>query len=134
MIEIDSRSLASGIAGTVLVLLLTLPSLIAGLSHLRKSKAEPEIYEDKDGVATEESMAKYSATLPRVFLAIFVFFGLLTSVALAILGTLAFDPRSSMFLEDWLNAAQWVCARDYTTNLNLLTLRSSYFFFRLLVC
>lgn len=126
MTEKDSRSLASGIAGTVIILFLTLPSVIGILSHLRSSKPKPRIYEDKDGVATEESMAKYSAKLPKIFLVVFVALGLCTSTALAILGTLG-SPTPTL-LEDWLNAAQWVRTRD-AFNI-MLTLCSSLFLFK----
>jgi hypothetical protein len=108
MLENDSRSLVSGAAGLVLVFLLTLPSLASAASHLReskpKSKSKSNIYEDKDGIATENSVTEYSARIPKIFLSVFATFGLGTSIALAVLDTLA---RSDA-LESWLNFAQWV--------------------------
>jgi hypothetical protein len=106
MFERDSRSLAAGSAGVVLISLLTLPSLFGIVSHFRSSRPKPTTYEDKDGVATDKSIANYSAKIPKVLLTSFNVLGFLTAVALAILGTL--DSRMAMFLENWLNVAQWV--------------------------
>lgn len=106
MLEKDSRSLAVGGAGVVVISLLTLPSLFSTLSHFRSSKSKPTTYEDKDGVATDVSIANYSARLPKALLAIFTILGFLSAIALAILSTL--DSHKSMFLENWLNVAQWV--------------------------
>lgn len=111
MLEYDSRSLAAGTAGLALVLLLTLPSLFAITSHFRETKSKPEIYEDKDGVASEESMAAYSAKASKILLSIFTFAGFLTATSLAVLGTLNRND-DPMFIQNWLNLAQWVCRRD----------------------
>ena len=110
MFEHDSKSLVSGIVGTALIFLLTSPSIIGIISHLRAPKSNSKIYEDKDGVATPESMAKYSAKIPKILLVVFVVLGFFTSIALAVLGTLG--SRTPMFLQDWLNTAQWVRTRD----------------------
>jgi len=105
MLENDSRSLVAGVAGLACVFLLTIPSISGGASHLRESKPQPNIYEDKDGVATEKSVAEYSTKIPKIFLSIFVFLGLGTSIALAVLETLA----GIDVVESWLNVGQWVC-------------------------
>jgi hypothetical protein len=107
MLESDSRAVVSSGAGVVLILLLTLPSLFGVLSHFRSSKPQSSTYEDEDGVATEKSIADYSARVPKVLLVTFNTFGLLTSIAGAVLGTL--DDHRVLFLENWLNTAQWVC-------------------------
>ena len=104
MLENDSRSLVAGVAGLACVFLLTIPSISGGASHLRESKPQPNIYEDKDGVATEKSVAEYSTKIPKIFLSIFVFLGLGTSIALAVLETLA----GIDVVESWLNVGQWV--------------------------
>jgi hypothetical protein len=106
MLENDSRSLVAGVAGLALVFLLTIPSFIGVASHLRDSKPQPNIYEDKDGVATEKSVAKYSAKIPKTFLAIFVILGLASSIALAVLETLG----GIDVIESWVNVGQWVRA------------------------
>ena len=109
MLENDSRSLASAAAGLLLVLLLTFPSSIAIASHFRETKQKStSIYEDKDGIASEESMAEYSAKIPKILLSLFAILGLSTAIALAILGTLNQDA-DRMSIENWLLVGQWVC-------------------------
>jgi hypothetical protein len=105
MREDVSRSLVAGGAASILVLLLTIPSIVRILSHLRSSKSKSEGYEDQDGVATKESVSAYSAKIPKILLAIFTTSGLFVSIALAVLGTLKDD---GMFIENWLNSASWV--------------------------
>ncbi|RDL31200.1 uncharacterized protein BP5553_09989 [Venustampulla echinocandica] len=107
MLEDGSRLTAAGVTGLVLVLLLTFPSFTSISIHIRESKSnpKPKIYEDEDGVATEQSMAKYSAKIPKIFHVFFTISGLSAAVALAILATIN-SPRG-MFADDWLNVAQW---------------------------
>ena len=106
MLENDSRSLVAGGAGLSLVFLLTLPSVLGAASHLRESKPKPNTYEDEDGVATEKSIAEYSAKAPKLFLSICAILGLGTSIALVVLETL----EGIDVVESWLNVAQWVSA------------------------
>ncbi|KAG9233617.1 putative ABC bile acid transporter [Amylocarpus encephaloides] len=110
-----------GGVGVVLVLLLTLPSIFGGVSHFREPVAKPETYQDKDGVATDESMSRYSARIPKGLLAFFSVLGLLTSLALGVLGTL--DPQKSLLIENWLNVAQWGLILVQTTS--ILTARDT---------
>lgn len=105
--ELHSRSFAVGLAGLVLVFLLTLPSLIGIVAHFREPKTKSTIYEDEDGVATEESMAGYSTLVPKLLLSILTALGLLTAIALGILATVNVD-EDPMCVENWLNVAQWV--------------------------
>jgi hypothetical protein len=109
MLEYDLKSLGSAAASLILVSLLTIPALLGGVSHCREPKSKPGLYEDKDGVASEESMAAYTAKYPKLLLSVFTVVGFATSVCLAVVGTLdqSLDP---MFLENWLAAGQWVCA------------------------
>ncbi len=116
MLENDSRSLASGAAGLALVFLLTLPSVASAASHLRASKPKSNIYEDKDGIATEKSVAEFSAKTPKIFLSVFTTLGLGSSIALAALETIA----GSRVLDSWLNVAQWV--REFTRLLKFVML------------
>ena len=107
MPEFHSRAFAAGISGLCLVVLLTFPSLIGIVTHFRDPKSKSTVYEDKDGVATEESMAEYSAMVPKFALSIFTTLGLLTAVALGVLATMNAD-EDPMFIENWMNVAQWV--------------------------
>ncbi|CAG8951038.1 hypothetical protein HYFRA_00006436 [Hymenoscyphus fraxineus] len=105
MLQLDARSLVAGAAGVVLTFLLTLPSTLTLWKLLGSGKARQDTYEDKDGIATKESLAKYTAKVPKIWIGILTVLGLLTSVALAILATL--DSNQWMLLENWLNVAQW---------------------------
>ncbi len=106
MLENISTSLAAGSTGVALAVVLTVPAITSITSHLRTPKPGSDIYEDKDGVATEKSVSEYSAKIPKIFLGIFTIAGLFTSIALAVLGTI--DGRERLFVENWLNVAQWV--------------------------
>lgn len=122
MLENDSRSLVAGVAALVLVLLLTLPSLIGVASHLRDPKPKSNVYEDKDGVASEKSVAKYSAKIPKLSLGFFTISGLSLSIALAVLGMVG--ESDGLLIEDWINVAQWVSSRD--SRRSLLTFLGTY--------
>lgn len=74
----------------------------------RKEYAEDNnlLYEDKDGVATEESQKKFSTIIPRSLSVTGSIIGSLLSVAEAVLRTS--DPGRSLFIESWLVFASWV--------------------------
>ncbi|TAQ84026.1 hypothetical protein B7494_g7650 [Chlorociboria aeruginascens] len=101
----DWRSIAAGAVGTTLILILTFPSLMSILSHFRAHTSKSELYQDRDGVATEGSTAAFTAKLPKTVLSIFTVLGLGTSIALAVIGTV--NPGDGMILESWLNSVQW---------------------------
>jgi hypothetical protein len=104
MIENESRAFVAGVAGLVLVFLLTIPSLAGVATHLRESKPQSNVYEDEDGIATDKSVAEYSAKIPKILLSVFAVLGQVTSIALAILETLA----GVDVIEGWVNVGQWV--------------------------
>lgn len=109
MIGVLKDSTAAGGAALLAVTLLTIPALLDHLTRFRETKkAKAALYEDADGVATEESMAKHSNVVPKILLAIFTTLGLLTAIALAVLATVHHD-QSSARAENWLNVASWVC-------------------------
>lgn len=103
MLEHFSRSLVSGIIGSVLVFLLSIPSFIA-VTSIPKSKPKSDIYQDKDGVSTREAMAQYSAKIPKILIASFTVTGFAFSTALAVNGVLHLDEG----FEYWFNLVQWV--------------------------
>lgn len=107
MLELHTKAFSAGVAGLCIVVLFTFPSLIEIVSHFREPKSKSRIYEDKDGVATEKSMAEYSVTIPKFILAILITLGLLTAVALGVLATVK-PEADSMFVENWINASYWV--------------------------
>lgn len=101
------RAFAANIAVLILDFLLTTPSVLAIYSHFRRKKTKPRLYEDKDGVASEQSMAAYSAKLPKIVLAIFTIAGFAIATSLAVITTLNRNENST-FGQNWLNVAQWV--------------------------
>ena len=80
--------------------------LTSSIAQTKKSGI-PQIYEDKDGAATPESTAEFSAKVPKIIVGLLSFSGLGVSSAIAVLGTI--DGKDVFFLENWLNAASWVC-------------------------
>lgn len=106
----DSASLIAAAVPLVLTTLLTIPALVSGVSHICQPKSKQAVYEDKDGEATEETMAAYSTTYPKIFLSTFTVLGFGTAVALAVLSTLD-RSLDHLFLENWLTAGEWVGAR-----------------------
>ena len=119
----DSKSFTASVVGLVLVSFLTLPSIVRSISHLRASKSENAIYEDKDGIATEKSMREFSAKTPKILISLFSVAGLLASIALAILDTI--HEVDGLFVENWCNAAAWVSPGDAV----LIMLISPRYFF-----
>ncbi|PVH84104.1 P-loop containing nucleoside triphosphate hydrolase protein [Cadophora sp. DSE1049] len=118
MLENISTSLAAGSSSLILVALLTTPSILNIASHLRSPKSISEIYEDKDGVATEKSVEEYSAKIPKAFLGIFTIAGLGSSIALAVLASI--EGWDWMFVENWLNVAQWSLITIQATSIILI--------------
>ena len=102
------ETIAAGGAATGIIAFLTIPAIIDHVARWREKKEKASLYEDDDGVATEESMAKYSTTVAKILLAIFTTLGLLTAIALGVLA-LVYHDEASFKIENWLNAASWVC-------------------------
>lgn len=123
--EFHSRAFAAGLVGLCLNVFFTFPSLIGIATHFREKKSKSAVYEDKDGVATDESMAEYSTLVPKFLLSIFTTLGLLTAVALGVLATVN-GEEDPMFLENWINVAQWVFFVFQTFGILVLKTTRSY--------
>ncbi|KAK2623627.1 hypothetical protein QTJ16_006808 [Diplocarpon rosae] len=105
MREPVSTSLAAGISSLAVVALLTSPAVVTIRSHLRSPRpAAEKVYEDSDGVATDKSVADYSAQIPKILLAGFAIGGLGTAVALAVLTSV---NGWEGFVENWLVVVEW---------------------------
>lgn len=70
-----------------------------------------KLYEDEDGIATEESQKEYSATLPRYLLLASCAMGTLIAIAGSILSTL--HPSKSPFVECWITFGSWVDGKTW---------------------
>ncbi|KAH6672198.1 putative ABC bile acid transporter [Halenospora varia] len=107
MIDLQvSKPLLSGVFGLFSAFLLSLPTIFSITTLTRRRKVKNGLYEDNDGVATEESMAQYSAKIPIVLLFTCAILGAFTSIALSVLATV--HSNESLPSEDWLNSGQWV--------------------------
>jgi hypothetical protein len=104
-------SLATGSLAVVLVALVSVPAVETIARRLWAAKPsnsqDKELYEDEDGVATEESVQAFSDKFPKLFIAILSIAGFVLSLALAILNTVEFQ-RKNLFIENWLQVADWV--------------------------
>ncbi|KAH8596791.1 putative ABC bile acid transporter [Bisporella sp. PMI_857] len=106
MLDLHEKSTAAGAAALAVIALFAIPSVLDHVAHFRERKEKAILYEDKDGVATEESMAKYSTAISKVFLSTFTTAGLLTAIALSVLDQRKYhdDP---LWVENWMNVAAW---------------------------
>ena len=87
MAEYNTSSIASGAVLLFLIALLSLPSILGLASHFYEPMTKPTLYEDKDGVASEKSVAEYSAAYPKVILSTFTAVGCAAAVCLAVFST-----------------------------------------------
>lgn len=104
----QTQTIVVGAVSLALVAVLTVPAVVAVASNFRrKTKATAELYKDKDGTASEESMAAYSAKIPKTALSVFAIVGFAISTSSAITTTVKQNEVFSL-VQSWLNFAQWV--------------------------
>src|SRR5436189_4793715 len=112
MVSPATASLISGVTGLALVALNSTPALWLISNRLVRRKygelsALVHLYEDRDGVATEETEKKFSDKVQKVVIAAFSVAGFFVSVALSVSATL--KPDLSPVLDQWIQAGVWVC-------------------------
>jgi hypothetical protein len=91
-----------------IIALLTTTSIVRVLRHrqsLTASKKQTQRYEDKDGVATEESQKAYSVKVQNILATLISVIGLGVSLAGAVRATLT----GTNLISGWLHASLWVC-------------------------
>ncbi|EED23005.1 ABC bile acid transporter, putative [Talaromyces stipitatus ATCC 10500] len=115
----DVRPLAASIAVLALDLLLIAPSVVAIGSHFRHIKPRQKLYEDEDGIASEESMAAYSAKIPKIILAISTIAGFVIATAGAVLTTLNRNEGLTI-VQNWLIVAQWAVVLIQTVSISIV--------------
>ncbi|OKL56526.1 hypothetical protein UA08_08261 [Talaromyces atroroseus] len=115
----NAKALAAGIAVLALGLFLSVPSVTAIAFHYRQPKPKPSLYEDKDGVASEESMAAYSAKTPKIILSVFTMVGFAAATFLAVVTTLHRNDYA-IFVQNWLNVAQWALVLVQVVSINIV--------------
>ncbi len=103
-------SVAVSIACLVAVALLSIPAGYKLVAKLRAKKDQYQHvssrYEDKDGVATEESEEAFSDLIPRLLLILISIVACLDALATAVLTTTR--PDLSLTIEQWLQFGTWV--------------------------
>lgn len=107
-------SLVVGSVALAIVALLTIraiESIGRRLLHVKRTQvSQHDLYEDEDGVATEQSVKDYATTL-RWFLygiTLLTIAGIATSLSIAVLGTSGSSRPDNLLVERWLGAAAWV--------------------------
>lgn len=87
--------------------LCSVPSVASLVTRARRRGPKRDIYADADGTATQESMAAYSAKVPKILVLLFAATGCGLAIALAVLpGGVEGVP-----LATWLGVGAWVCTR-----------------------
>lgn len=107
----EIASLVTGAVGCFVIVLLSYTSLLRIVKNVSRPDRQgdgetPELYEDEDGAATEETQNAFSDKLPRVMVAVTTGLGLLISLALAVFG--AVRPHGSLSVEAWISFGAWV--------------------------
>ncbi|THV47194.1 hypothetical protein BGAL_0328g00070 [Botrytis galanthina] len=98
-------------AAPILIGLFTIPTAWRFIRNFKSPRVtnHEALYEDKDGVATEESMAKYSTKRQFVIIFTSLIVGLLASFGLAVFATVVKNEFShSAFTHIWLLFVSWI--------------------------
>lgn len=89
--------------GLGIILLVSIPAVFTFILQLTTRQPKQDAYEDKDGKATLESVAAYSAKLPKILIVLFAALTCSTGIATAVLATLHIG-QDDLFLDNWLSA------------------------------
>ncbi|KAG8163353.1 hypothetical protein KVR01_006650 [Diaporthe batatas] len=99
----DSSMVVAVATGLGIIGLVSIPALFTLTLHLTARQPRQDTYEDEDGKATPESVAAYSARLPKTLILLFAALACSTGIATAVLATLP-PGHDGLFLQDWLGA------------------------------
>jgi hypothetical protein len=111
--QTESSDVAISATAFATVLLLSMPWALhlPKLIRLRRRPGIPQLYEDNDGKASEESSKAYSDLIPRLAALACVLLGLASSIATALLPSRS-EYKSAKGLASriasWLDVAIWV--------------------------
>lgn len=117
MLNNATISLIGHAVGVGVIAFSTAPSILhIGQKAGSNKQVEYEaLYEDKDGVATSESEAKYSVKWPRIIASVGTGLGIGCSIAFSILSTLNHVKASVSgvtFAKDWATTLAWVSGKS----------------------
>lgn len=99
-------SIAVAVAtGLGIIGLVSIPAVLTSTLHFTaRRQPKQDTYEDEDGKATPDSVAAYSARLPKTLIVLFAALACSTGIATAVLATLP-PGQDGLFLQVWLSAA-----------------------------
>jgi hypothetical protein len=109
-----SASTVADLVALLLIFLITVPTLLSFYGRVkRKAKANGngyeevhKLYEDRDGVATEESQREFSAAIPTYIALSGCVVGFLASVVMAVFASIR--STGTLIIEEWLIFGSWV--------------------------
>ena len=107
-----SASSIAGLTALILIVLASIPTFVSffqgAISKARVSAPgeASKLYEDEDGIATEETQKEYTAALPKYLALSLSVLGLSISIATAVYTTVS--PTLILYFEHWLSVATWV--------------------------
>ena len=108
----QSASSIAGLTALILIFLTSIPTslrLYKGQTSKARVNAPGEtskLYEDEDGIATEETQKEYTAALPKYLALSFSVLGISVSIGIAVFATVS--PTLVLQSEHWLSVATWV--------------------------
>jgi hypothetical protein len=124
----DGSVASTSYASFILTAIFSVPSISRfAKSPWRVKTANDGVYEDEDGVATEESMSQYSTKYQFAVSIGVTGIGLAVSFALAVFATVRRENSFSelCLTQLWLLFAAWVSERPFSINAGLLTVNRS---------
>ena len=108
----EPSSAIVGFTALILIFFTSLPALISFFYQATsKEKNETsnetsELYQDQDGIATEETQKAYSAALPKYIALSCSLLGWSASTIVAVFTTV--HPVSNIYVEHWVGFVTWV--------------------------
>ena len=110
----QSPSLVFGLIALLLIFLISTPTflrLYKAIVQLRGAPSDEtsKLYEDEDGIATEETQKGYSAAVPKFIALLCSLLGFSASLGIAVYSTV--HPTLDLYVEHWLSFGTWVRLR-----------------------
>ena len=107
-----SPSLVFGLIALLLIFSISTPTFLRlykrAIVELRGTASDEtsKLYEDEDGIATEETQKGYSAAVPKSIALLCSLLGFSASMSIAVYSTI--HPTLDLYVEHWLSFGTWV--------------------------
>ena len=107
-----SPSLVFGLIALLLIFFISTPTFLRlykrAIVELRGTASDEtsKLYEDEDGIATEETQKGYSAAVPKSIALLCSLLGFSASMSIAVYSTV--HPTLDLYVEHWLSLGTWV--------------------------